>query len=211
MAFWEELKEKFTQGSQDAIRKTTDVSDVVTLNAGISDSKRKITELQQEIGAMLMTEAFGEMTSAQITAAIEEGVAEEPRAVLVRNWKEIFEKASFGRSEEEVIEINENKIKELRSEAKCPGCGGKISKGMVFCPVCGTRLVEPAAEPEATSEPEATAEPAAASEPVAEAEAESVAAAEPEVVAEPVAEVSEPAATAEPEVAVEPEKAGSEE
>ena len=199
MAFWEELKEKFTQGSQDAIRKTKDMADVVTLNAGISDSKRKITELQQEIGAMLMTEAFGEMTSAQITAAIEEGVAEEPRAVLVRNWKEIFEKASFVRSEEEVIEINENKIKELRSEAKCPGCGGKISKGMVFCPVCGTRLVEPAAEPEATSEP------------VAEAEAESVAAAEPEVVAEPVAEVSEPAATAEPEVAVEPEKAGSEE
>ena len=51
MAFWDEIREKITQGSQEALQKTKDIADVVTINAEISDSKRKIRELYEELGS----------------------------------------------------------------------------------------------------------------------------------------------------------------
>ena len=72
MAFWDELKEKITQGSQEALQKTRDIADVVTMNADISESKRKIRELYEELGELLVSEAFEGMTSQQIVKVLEE-------------------------------------------------------------------------------------------------------------------------------------------
>ena len=95
MAFWDELKEKITQGSQEALQKTRDIADVVTMNADISESKRKIRELYEELGELLVSEAFEGMTSQQIVKVLEEETEDDAsRAVVLRNWKEIYSRVS---------------------------------------------------------------------------------------------------------------------
>ena len=147
MAFWDELRDKLTQGSQGALQKTREIADVVTMNADISDSKRKIRELHEELGELLVKEAFSGMTSEQIRVILEEENADTaPREIVLKDWKEIYSKVRFIRSEEEVIALNESKISELKSEVKCPQCGSRIMKGMSFCPECGAKLMKPAAQ-----------------------------------------------------------------
>ena len=71
MAFWDELRDKLTLGSQGALQKTKEIADVVTMNAEISESRRKIRELYEELGELLVKEAFAGMTSEQIRSALE--------------------------------------------------------------------------------------------------------------------------------------------
>lgn len=149
MAFWDELKERLTLGGQEALQKTRDIADVVTMNADISESKRKIRELYEELGELMVNEAFEGMTSQQIAKVLEEEAEDNAsRAIVLRNWKEIYSRLRFIRSEEEVIAINEARISDLRSEGKCPKCQSRIMKGMSFCPECGSRIMKPAPEKE---------------------------------------------------------------
>lgn len=141
MAFWEELKEKITQSGQEAIQKTRDIAEVVTANANISESKKKINELYIELGQLLVNKAFDNMTSADIAVILKDETADDAsRAIVLDNWRDFYNIARFIRSEEEVIALSEKKISDLRAEAKCPSCGSIIPKGAVFCPECGTRL-----------------------------------------------------------------------
>ena len=154
MAFWDELRDKLTQGSQEALQKTREIADVVTMNAEISDSRRKIRELYEELGELLVKEAFAGMTSEQLRIALEEENGDEAsRRIVLGNWKEFYSKVRYVRSEEEVIALNESRISELRSDMKCPNCGSRIIKGMVFCPECGARIMKPASEQDDTAAP----------------------------------------------------------
>ena len=154
MAFWDELRDKLTQGSQGALQKTREIADVVTMNAEISDSRRKIRELYEELGELLVNEAFAGMTSEQIRIALEEENADAAsRKIVLGNWKEYYSKVRYVRSEEEVIALNESRISELRSDMKCPKCGSRIIKGMSFCPECGARITKPAAEQDDAAAP----------------------------------------------------------
>ena len=63
MAFWDELRDKLTLGGQGALQKTKEIADVVTMNAEISESRRKIRELYEELGELLVKEAFAGRTS----------------------------------------------------------------------------------------------------------------------------------------------------
>ena len=137
MAFWDELRDKFTQGSQEALQKTREIADVMTMNAEISDSRRKIRELYEELGELLVKEAFAGMNSEQLRIALED----------------FYSKVRYVRSEEEVIALNESRISELRSDMKCPNCGSRIIKGMSFCPECGARIMKPASEQDETAAP----------------------------------------------------------
>ena len=186
MSFWEEFGQKITQESQKAIRKTRDMASVVTMNADISESKRKINELYQELGQLVVKEAFAGVTADQLQSALmEENADEQMREIRLTNWQDIYSKVMFIRSEEEVIALNESKINQLKSESRCPGCGRPINGSMTFCPMCGTRLQQEAAAPNAA----APAEPAAPNA-VAPAEPAAPYAAAP---AEPAAPAKEPA------------------
>lgn len=141
MAFWDELKEKITQGGQEALQKTRDIAEVVTTNANISESKKKINELYTELGQMLVKKAFENMTSSDIAVILEDETADDASHVIVLdNWRDFYNIARFIRSEEEVIALSEKKISDLRAEAKCPSCGSRIPKGAMFCPECGAKL-----------------------------------------------------------------------
>ena len=133
MAFWDELKEKITLGSQEAIQKTREIAEVVTTNANISESKKKISELYTELGEVLEDETADDGS----------------HVIVLDNWREFYTKVRFIRSEEEVIAISEKKISELKAEGKCPSCGARIPKGGMFCPECGAKLNQdaPAQEP----------------------------------------------------------------
>ena len=189
MSFWEEFGQRLTQESQKALQKTRDLASVVTMNADISDSRRKINDLYQELGQLLVKEAFAGMTAEELRNALAEELEDEntestAREIRITNWQDFYSKVMFIRSEEEVIALNEAKIDELKAETRCPNCGKAVSKGMSFCPDCGTKL---AVEEPAAAEAEAAAEPAAeASETVA-----------PEAAAAPGAEAAAPEAAAE--------------
>ncbi|MGX8683950.1 MAG: hypothetical protein ACSW78_01610, partial [Lachnospiraceae bacterium] len=91
MAFWDELRDKLTLGSQGALQKTKEIADVVTMNAEISESRRKIRELYEELGELLVKEAFAGMTSEQIRSALEEENGDDAsRRIVLGNWKEFY-------------------------------------------------------------------------------------------------------------------------
>ena len=197
MSFWEEFGQKITQESQKAIRKTRDMASVVTMNADISESKRKINELYQELGQLVVKEAFAGVTADQLQSALmEENADEQMREIRLTNWQDIYSKVMFIRSEEEVIALNESKINQLKSESRCPGCGRPINSSMTFCPMCGTRLQQEAAAPNAA----APAEPAAPAKEPAPVETAPVEAAapseEPATIKIEYVEPAEPAAPA---------------
>ena len=173
MSFWEEFGQRITKESQKAIQRTRDLASVVTINADISDSKRKINDLYQELGQLVVNEAFAGVTADQLQSALSDENADETvREIRLTNWQEIYSKVMFIRSEEEVIALNESKINELKSESRCPDCGKIVSKGMSFCPECGRKLEQPEAAPAVPVETAAPAEPAEAEAPAAPVEAE---------------------------------------
>ena len=148
MSFWEEFGQRITQESQKAIQKTRDIASVVTMNADISDSKRKINDLYQELGQLVVNEAFAGVTADQLQSVLSAEDADDAvREIRLTNWQDIYSKVMFIRSEEEVIALNESKIDELKSESRCPGCGRIVTKGMSFCPECGRKLAQPEAAP----------------------------------------------------------------
>ena len=173
MSFWEEFGQRITKESQRALQRTRDLASVVTINADISDSKRKINDLYQELGQLVVNEAFTGVTADQLQSALSDENADETvREIRLTNWQEIYSKVMFIRSEEEVIALNESKINELKSESRCPDCGKIVSKGMSFCPECGRKLEQPEAAPAVPVETAAPAEPAEAEAPAAPIEAE---------------------------------------
>ena len=162
MSFWEELGQKLTQNGQEVMQKTREIAGVVTMNADISDSKRKIRDLYAELGELVVNEAFEGMSAEAIKQVLGDEHADDKNIeIVLRNWKAIYSKAMFIRSEQEVIAINEAKINELKAETKCPSCGSRISKGISFCPNCGAKIVPPQ---EASAANEAAAHEAEAKE-----------------------------------------------
>lgn len=185
MSFWDDLGMKLTTGSQDALQKTRDIAGVVTMNADISDSKRRIRDLYGEIGELIVKEAFEGLNSEQIKEMLDGGKADsESIEISIRNWKELYTKVMFIRSEEEVIALNEARINELKTETRCPRCGKRIAKGGIFCPRCGTRIVpagEEAGQNEAAEQAAAAEESASAEQAAPEVNSASAEQAAPEV------------------------------
>lgn len=197
MSFWEEFGQRITKESQKAIQRTRDLASVVTINADISDSKRKINDLYQELGQLVVNEAFTGVTADQLQSALSDENADETvREIRLTNWQEIYSKVMFIRSEEEVIALNESKISELKSESRCPYCGKTVTKGMSFCPECGRKLEQPE---EAAAAPAETAAPAAPEEEIPAVPAEAAAAAEASAPAEEI--TTAPAEAADPPAA----------
>lgn len=197
MSFWEEFGQRITKESQKALQRTRDLASVVTINADISDSKRKINDLYQELGQLVVNEAFTGVTADQLQSALSDENADEiVREIRLTNWQEIYSKVMFIRSEEEVIALNESKISELKSESRCPYCGKTVTKGMSFCPECGRKLEQPE---EAAAAPAETAAPAAPEEEIPAVPAEAAAAAEASAPAEET--TTAPAEAADPPAA----------
>ena len=172
MSFWEELGQRITQGSQGAIQKTKAIAGVMSMNADISDSKRKIRDLHEELGKILVEDTFADLTAGRISELLEaDDLDSLKRQIDFKDWKEVLTKVMYIKSEEEVIAINEEKIREYKEEDRCPACGRKVTKNMAFCPDCGAKI-EHTKEEESAAEAVPEAAEAAAAPEAAEAAAE---------------------------------------
>ena len=172
MSFWEELGQRITQGCQGALQKTKAIAGVMSMNADISDSKRKIRDLHEELGKILVEDAFADLTAGRISELLEaDDLDSLKREIDFKDWKEVLTKVMYIKSEEEVITINEEKIREYKEEDRCPACGRKVTKNMAFCPDCGAKI-EHTKEEESAAEAAPEAAEAAAAPEAAEAAAE---------------------------------------
>ena len=52
MAFFDQLGQKLTQTSQDAVKKTKDMAEAVRLNSAVADEGKKIEAAYREIGRL---------------------------------------------------------------------------------------------------------------------------------------------------------------
>ena len=71
MAFFDQLGQKLTQTSQDAVKKTKDMAEAVRLNSAVADEGKKIEAAYREIGR-LYYERFADACDPALQAPVEE-------------------------------------------------------------------------------------------------------------------------------------------
>lgn len=130
-------------------KKAKDVADVIGLNASISGSQARLRDLQQELGLFMAEKVFTGLDKKTLQALLEEEVPE--RTFTVTEWKELYEKLLYLRSEEEVIAMNARKISRIRGDKVCPVCGAFLLPESRFCPQCGSKLMPDRIVPEETA------------------------------------------------------------
>lgn len=164
MSVLEEIFTGIVRTGKSTGKKAKDVADVIGLNANISGSQSRLRELQRELGAFMAEKVFTDLDKKKLQELLEEDLPE--RSFAVGEWKEMYEKLLYLRSEEEVIEMNNRKISRIRGDKVCPSCGAFLAPGSRFCPQCGAKIeaeaAEAAEEPAAASAEEPAAEPATA-------------------------------------------------
>lgn len=123
MSFFEQMGQKLTQTSQDAVKKTKDMAEVVRLNNAVSEEQKKIENIYREIGK-LYYEHFADKEE----EIFREGIAE------------------IRRSEASIQDMKVT-IRQLKGLQACPVCGNELPFGQAFCNACGAKMPELAAEP----------------------------------------------------------------
>lgn len=163
MAFFDQLGQKLTQTSQDAVKKTKDMAEVVRLNNAISEETKKIEAAYREIGKL-----YYEHCADQNDPVFQTAVAEAQRAetsiremrdaicrlkgvqACVKCGAELTAGSLFcpncGAKQPEAPAPSAAEPVQA-STAVCPNCGTEMPSGMSFCTNCGTKLTSPTVEP----------------------------------------------------------------
>ena len=123
VAFFDQLGQKLTQTSQDAVKKTRDMAEVVRLNSAISEETKKVEAAYREIGRL-----YYEHCAGQNDPVFQTAVAEVERA-------------------ETSIREMRDAISHLKGIQICPSCGMELGAGTIFCSNCGAKQPEPPAPP----------------------------------------------------------------
>lgn len=119
MAFFDQLSQKLTQTSQDAVKKTKDMAEVVRLNSAITEETKKIEAGYREIGKL-----YYEQCADRDDPIFQAHVAEIKQSeTLIREMKET--------------------ISQLKGIRTCPSCGCDLPAGALFCNACGAKMPEP--------------------------------------------------------------------
>ena len=146
MANW---REKLNQAAQSTISKSKEVAEIAKLNVEIGSLNQSMKNLYTEVGKYVL----------------ENGLLSEDESVA--EW------ASKAADIKADMEANTERIKSLKNDNTCPGCGAEVPKTSKFCDKCGTPIVVTSTEPVKDDEEVIDAE-------FSEAAAEEPKAAEPE-------------------------------
>ena len=125
MADW---SEKLNRMAQSAVSKSKEVAEVTKLNLEVSTLNQKIKEIHTQVGAYVL----------------EKGLLSEDESIAEWAGKAADLKAE--------MEMNLDRINELKGVVICPGCGAAVPNTSRFCPKCGTAMVMKASEPEEDEE-----------------------------------------------------------
>lgn len=128
MAFFDNMKGKLNQASQTTVQKAKEFSEIAKLNATIAATERQINELYSKLGY-------------EVYCAYNEAPLPEVEGLLTQ-LKELHQN----------IENCRAQIKEISAVETCPNCGARISKEMIFCSGCGSKLAVPKPEVEIVEE-----------------------------------------------------------
>lgn len=118
MAFFDDMKEKLSQASQTAVKKTKELSDIARLNSEISATEKQISELYRKMGS-------------EIYRVYRENPQPEVAEMMVQVTS-LLQKIEENRAQLETINVVHN----------CPQCGARVKDEMVFCSSCGFKLPE---------------------------------------------------------------------
>lgn len=132
MAFFDNVKGKLNQASQTTVQKAKELSEIAKLNATIAGNERQINELYSKLGY-------------EVYCAYNENPLPEVEDLLGQ-LRELHQN----------IERCRAQIKEISAVETCPNCGARISKEMIFCSGCGTKLAVPQPEAEVVEEVQET-------------------------------------------------------
>lgn len=116
MAFFDDMKDKFSMAGLSTVKKAKDLSEIAKLNTAVSDAELKITDLYSQIGYTIYC-SYKDNPIPEVT--------------------ELIQKVTELHS---LIEDYQTQIKQINTSNSCPECGTKIRLGMNFCNVCGFKL-----------------------------------------------------------------------
>ena len=129
MEFIENVKDTLAKTGKTAVRKTKDLAAIAKVTADIEETKALLKEVYIQIGKKYC-ETHDKDTSA------------EELAVDVATSESLKER----------LEALKTERLTLRGKVKCASCGKAINDGFAFCPFCGEKLPEAAAEEAAADE-----------------------------------------------------------
>ena len=118
MAFFEDFGKKITQTGQEAVQKTKDFTEITRLNGQKTEIEKQIEEHYLQIGKL-----YFELHS------------KEPETAFL-------ELVAFVQEGQVQIRRLEEQIQQIKRTTRCLNCGAELQQGTVFCPICGTKVVE---------------------------------------------------------------------
>ncbi len=120
MANWKDSIGKVTQS---AISKSKEVAEITRLNMEISTLTQKVKDLYSQAGERVL----------------EAGLAADDPVIA--------DLASQLATLKQSIQMNRDKLNEVKNVNICPNCGAEISRTSRFCDKCGTEIIKAPQEP----------------------------------------------------------------
>jgi len=124
MAFFDNLGKKVGEAAQAAAKKSGELVEVTKLNMSIGTEEDKIKRAFEKIGERI----FVKFNS-----------GEEVYSDFIADCEEI-------KAYQNTISSLKQKIMEIKNMKACTGCGADLDRNATFCPKCGTKQEQPAAE-----------------------------------------------------------------
>ena len=131
--FFGNLGQKISATSQEAVQKTKDMANVMSLNSENSGLDKKNDAIQKQIGTVIYDQIFAGKSIDDVNQMIDKS------DVSTEVWNKICEFAIQIKQNDLARTENERKILELKGELPCPKCGNMIPKDAVFCSKCGEK------------------------------------------------------------------------
>ena len=116
MDFFEKIGKRLSDAGQNVAQQTKGFADVAKLNAGISKTEKKISQLLLVIGQAYYQKHKNDADAEEIE--------------LIKQINALY--AEIAESQE--------KIKQIKGLVKCPNCGTDLPSGASFCTVCSTQM-----------------------------------------------------------------------
>ncbi len=127
------LGQRISATSQEAVQKTKDMANIMSLNNENSGLDKKNDSIQKQIGSEIYEQIFRTKSIDDVKRMGEDNTIPSDL------WNQVCEFVIQIKQNELAKVDNERKILELKGELPCPKCGKMIPKGAMFCSGCGEK------------------------------------------------------------------------